>query len=66
MVGFFGFFEYNWMVMGLVNVFVIYQCFMEECLGDFYYYICFIYLDDVIVFFGDNFDEYLDRLKLVF
>lgn len=39
---------------------------MEECLGDFLHRICFINLDDAIVFSGDNFNEHVDRLRMVF
>lgn len=65
-VGPLGFFEHNRMAMGLVNAPATYQRLMEECLGDLHHHICFIYLDDAIVFSGENFDEHLDRLKLVF
>lgn len=65
-VGSLGFFEHNRMAMGLVNAPATYQMLMEECLGDFLHRICFIYLDDAIVFSGDNFDEHVDRLRMVF
>lgn len=65
-VGSLGFFEHNRMAMGLVNAPATYQRLMEECLGDFLHRICFIYLDDAIVFSGDNFDEHVDRLRMVF
>lgn len=39
---------------------------MEECLGDLHHHVCFIYLDDAIVFSGDSFSEHMDRLRLVF
>lgn len=39
---------------------------MEECLGNFLHRICFINLDDAIVFSEDNFNEHVDRLRMVF
>ena len=65
-VGSVGFFEYNRMPMGLVNAPATYQRLMEESLGDLLHRICFIYLDDAIVFSGSSFDEHLDRLRTVF
>lgn len=65
-VGSLGFFEHNRMAMGLVNAPATYQRLMEECLGDLLHRICFIYLDDAIVFSGGSFDEHVDRLWMVF
>ena len=64
-VGPLGFFEYNRMPMGLANAPATYQRVMEECLGDLHLRICFIYLDDIIIF-AKSFEEHLERLQMVF
>ena len=64
-VGPLGFFEYNRMPMGLANAPTTYQRVMEECLGDLHLRICFIYLDDIIIF-AKSFEEHLERLQMVF
>jgi transposase InsO family protein len=64
-VGPLGFFEYNRMPFGLVNAPATYQRLMEECLGDLHTTICFIYLDDLIIF-SKTYEEHLERLEMVF
>ena len=64
-VGTLGFFEYNRMPMGLTNAPATYQRLMEECLGDLLHRVCFIYLDDIIIF-AKTFDEHQERLRMVF
>ena len=64
-VGPLGFFEFNRMPFGLANSPATYQRLMEECLGDLHDRICFIYLDDLIIF-SRTLDEHLDRLEKVF
>ena len=64
-VGSLGFFEFNRMPFGLTNAPATYQRLMEECLGDLHLNICFIYLDDLIIF-ANSFQEHLSRLRQVF
>lgn len=64
-VGPLGFFEFNRLPFGLVNAPASYQRLMEECLGDLNMKICFIYLDDLIIF-SKTFDEHLEHLEQVF
>ena len=64
-VGSLGFYEYNRMPFGLTNAPATYQRLMEECLGELHLNICFIYLDDLIIF-ANSFEEHLSRLKQVF
>lgn len=63
-VGPLGFFEYVRMPFGLANSPATYQRLMEEILGDFNLSICFIYLDDIIIF-ANSFEEHVKRLDLV-
>ena len=49
-VGPLGFFEFNRLPFGLANSPATYQRLMEEILGDLHTRICFIYLDDLIIF----------------
>ncbi|XP_063438199.1 uncharacterized protein LOC134719148 [Mytilus trossulus] len=64
-VGPLGFFEYNRLPFGLANSPATYQRLMEECLGDLHTKICFIYLDDLIIF-SKTVDEHFDRLERIF
>ena len=64
-VGPLGFFEYNRMPFGLSNSPATYQRLMEDCLGELHLNICFIFLDDIIVF-SRTFEEHLHRLQQVF
>jgi transposase InsO family protein len=64
-VGPLGFFEYNRMPFGLVNAPATYQRLMEECLGDLHTTICFIYLDDLIIF-SKTYEEHIERLEMIF
>lgn len=64
-VGSLGFYEYNRMPFGLTNAPATYQRLMEECLGDLHLNICYIYLDDLIIF-SRTLDEHLDRMRQVF
>ena len=63
-VGPLGFFEFNRLPFGLVNSPATYQRLMEEILGDLHLDICFIYLDDLIIF-SETYEEHLDRLQRV-
>ena len=60
-----GFYEYNKMPFGLANSPATYQRLMETILMDLNLKICFVYLDDVIIF-SDTFQEHLDRIDKVF
>lgn len=64
-VGSLGFFEYNRMPSGLSNAPATYQRLMEQCLDGLHLGICFIYLDDVIIF-SNSYEEHIDRLQRVF
>ena len=64
-VGPLGFYEFNRLPFGLANAPASYQRLMEECLGDLNMKICFIYLDDLIIF-SKTFDEHMDHLEMVF
>ena len=64
-VGPMGFYEYNRMPFGLSNSPATYQRLMEECLGDLHLSICFIFLDDLIIF-SRTYEEHMERLQLVF
>ena len=64
-VGPLGFYEYNRMPFGLSNSPATYQRLMEDCLGELHLNICFIFLDDIIIF-SRTFDEHLERLQQVF
>ena len=64
-VGPLGFYEFNKMSFGLANAPATYQRLQEECLGDLHLKICYIYLDDLIIF-SKTFEEHIDRLRQVF
>ena len=64
-VGPLGFWEFNRLPFGLNNSPPTYQRVMENCLGDLHTTICFIYLDDLIIY-SDTFEEHLERLEKVF
>jgi hypothetical protein len=60
-----GFYEFNKMSFGLANAPATYQRLQELCVGDLHLKICFIYLDDLIIF-SKTFGEHMERLRLVF
>lgn len=64
-VGPLGFFEYNRMPFGLAYAPATYQRLTENCLGDLNLNICFIYLDDLIVF-SKTFEDHVKRLQSIF
>lgn len=64
-VGPLGFYEYNRMPFELTNSPATYQRMMEECLSDLHLKICYIFIDDVIIF-GKSYEEHLENLRLVF
>lgn len=63
-VGPLGFWEHNRLPFGLSNAPATYQRIMENCFGELHLKICFIYLDDLIIF-SDTFEEHLERLELI-
>ena len=64
-VGPLGFYEYIRMPFGLANAPATYQRLMEDCFTGLNLDICFIYLDDVIIF-SKTYEEHLERLEQVF
>jgi hypothetical protein len=64
-VGPMGFYEYNRMPFGSSNSPATYQGLMEECLGDLHLKICFIFLDDIIIF-PRSYEDHMERLQHVF
>ena len=59
------FFEFNRLLAGLVNAPATYQRLMEDCFQGLHLNICYIYLDDLVVF-SKTFEEHLDRLEKIF
>lgn len=64
-VGRLGFYEYHRMPFGLVNAPATYQRFMEECFDVLHLDICFIYLDDLLIF-SKTYDEHVECLEKTF
>ena len=64
-VGPLGFYEYHRMPFGLVNAPATYQRLMEECFEGLHLDICYIYLDDLIIF-SKTYEEHLERLEKIF
>lgn len=60
-----GFYEFNRMPFGLTNAPASFQRLMEGCMSDLNLKICFVYLDDIVVF-SSTFEEHLERLGAVF
>ncbi|OOY33726.1 hypothetical protein BOV88_13735 [Solemya velum gill symbiont] len=64
-LGSLGFYEFNRLPFGLSNSPATYQRLMEACLGDLNMKICFVYLDDLIIF-SNTYEEHLERLDTIF
>jgi hypothetical protein len=64
-VGPLDFYDYNPMPFVLSNSQATYQRLMEDCLGELHLNVCFIFLDDIIIF-SRTFDEHLERLQQIF
>lgn len=64
-IGPLGFYEYTRMPFGLANAPATYQRLMEEVMGELHTRICYVYIDDVIVF-AKTYEEHLHHLELVF
>ena len=65
MVGNLGFYEFTHMPFGLCNTPTMFQCPMQNTLGELNLTYCVIYLDDIIVF-GCTEEEHLEHLCVVF
>ena len=64
-VGPLGFYEFHRMPFGLVNAPATYQRLMEQCFEGLHLDICYIYLDDLIIF-SKTFEEHITRLEKIF
>ena len=64
-VGPLGFYQYHRMPFGLVNAPATYQRLMEQCFEGLHLDICYIYLDDLIIF-SKTFEDHIDRLEKIF
>jgi hypothetical protein len=53
------------MPFGLANAPATYQRLMENCHGNLHLNICFIYLDDLIIF-SKTFEDHIERFHKVF
>ena len=60
-----GFYECLRMPFGLTNTPTMFQCLMENCLGDLHLNWCIIYLDDIIIY-SKTPEEHVERLEAVF
>ena len=60
----FGFFEFNVLPMGITNACETFQRMMNNVLGELIGVICFVYLDDIIVFSDTN-EEHLLRIQMI-
>ena len=64
-VGPLGFYDFNRMSFGLANAPATYQRLQKDYLVDLHLKICYILLDDLIIF-SKTFEEQIDRLSQVF
>ena len=64
-VGNLGFYEFTHMPLRLCNAPAMFQCLIQNTLGELNLTYCVIYLDDVIVF-GCMKEEHLECLRMVF
>ena len=64
-VGSYGFYEFNRMPFGLCKAPAMFQCIMQDCLGELNLNYCLIYLDDIVVY-SRTLDDHLYRLRAVF
>ena len=60
-----GLYQFEWMPFGLCNSPATYERLMERVLAGLQWQVCFVFLDDVIVY-GVSFEDQLQRLRLVF
>ena len=64
-VGNVGFFECNWMLFGLCNAQLLFNVFMQNCMGELNLIYYLIYLDNLIVFL-QMVEEHLHQLHVIF
>ena len=64
-VGNLGFYEFTRMPFGLCNAPAMFQCLMQNTLGELNLTYCIIYLDNIIVF-GRTEEEHLEHLRVMF
>ena len=64
-LGSLGFYEFTRMPFGLCNTPTIFQCLMQNTLGELNLTYCVMYLDDMIVLRHSE-EEHLERLRIVF
>jgi hypothetical protein len=60
----FGFFEFNVLPMGITNACQTFQRMMNNVLGELIGVICFVYLDDIIVF-SNTYEEHLLHIQMI-
>ncbi len=60
----FGFFEFNVLPMGITNACETFQRLINNVLGELIGVICFVYLDDIIVF-SDTYEEHLLHIQMI-
>ncbi len=60
-VGPLGFWEHNRLPFGICNAPATYQRLMEDAFCDLHLNICFIYIDDLIIF-SDTYEQHMERL----
>ena len=59
-VGPLGFYECEQMSFGLTNAPATFQWLMQNCLGNLHLHYCIIYLDDVIIFFQNTRETFIE------
>ena len=59
-----GFHQFRVLPMGLTNACATFQRLMDKVLGELVSKICFVYLDDVIIF-SENLEDHLKHVKLI-
>ena len=59
-----GFFQFKVRPMGLTNACATFQRMMDKVLKQLIGVICFVYLDDVIIF-SENIEEHIEHIKIV-
>ena len=57
-------YEYTRMPFGMTNIRTTYQRPMEDCLVDYHLRICYVFIDDAIIF-GNTYEDHLNNLRLI-
>ena len=60
-----GLYEYNRMPFGLCGAPATFQRLMQRCLGDLYFQMLLVYLDDILIY-SSSFEQHLQHLDRVF